>query len=133
MYQTPSARWASIIPDIDRVLANINGPMIDRPIAISQLTICADERSAPSNEYVELEPHPASTRPSTPTDETASMNRSPMFTLAIVAQVAPHGMTARTTNAATTDTIGAMIKTALSALSGMMSSLSNSFNPSAAG
>src|SRR4029077_12951082 len=107
-----------MMPDIESVLANINAPMINSPMPIAYLTIWADERSAPSSEYFEFDPQPASTRPNTPTDDTASMNRSPMLTFSIVAHVAPQGTTASTTSAATTDTIGAMMNTARSALIG---------------
>ena len=47
--------------------------MVDMPIAISYEIICALERSPPSNAYLLLDDHPASTMPYTPSEEIASV------------------------------------------------------------
>jgi hypothetical protein len=76
--------------------------MIAMPIATSYETICALERSAPSKAYFEFDDQPARINASTPTLETASTNRTPMFTSVITPQSGPKGTTAMTMKAATT-------------------------------
>src|ERR1041385_8101565 len=100
--QTESDCCAATIPDKDRVRANISAPMIAKPIETSYETICALERNAPSRAYFEFDDHPARINASTPTLDTASTNKIPMFTSVITAQSGPNGTTASTMNAATT-------------------------------
>src|SRR5437016_10998355 len=102
MNQTASDCCVATMPDRDRVRANINAPMIAKPIETSYETICALERNAPSSAYFEFEDQPARIVANTPTLETASTNKTPMFTSVMTAQSGPNGTTAITTNAATT-------------------------------
>src|ERR1051325_5650531 len=94
--------WTFTTPDNDKVRANINAPIIAKPIETSYETICALERNAPSRAYFEFEDQPARINASTPTLETASTNSTPIFTSVMTAQSGPKGTTANTTNAATT-------------------------------
>src|SRR5215471_6977334 len=89
-------------PDNDNVRANISAPIIAMPIDTSYETICALERSAPIKAYLELDDQPARINARTPTLDTASTNKTPIFTSVITAQSGPNGTTAMTTNAATT-------------------------------
>src|SRR5256885_9749947 len=100
--QTASDCCVATMPDRDRVRANINAPMIAKPIETSYETIWALERSAPSKAYFEFEDQPARINASTPTLDTASTNRTPMFTSVMTAQSGPNGTTAMTMKAATT-------------------------------
>src|ERR1041385_8820481 len=100
--QTASDCCATTMPDKDRVRANINAPIIAKPIETSYETIWALERSAPSKAYFEFDDHPARINASTPTLDTASTNNTPMFTSVITAQSGPNGTTASTIKAATT-------------------------------
>src|SRR2546423_3857639 len=121
------------MPDSDKVRANINAPMIANPIGTSYEAICALERNAPSKAYFEFDDQPARIKASTPTLETASTNRTPMLTSVITAQSGPNGTTAMTTNAATTAMYGATKNIQRSAFSGVKSSFTSNFNPSAIG
>ncbi len=121
------------MPESDNVRANISAPMIASPIETSYETICALERNAPSKAYLEFDDQPARIKASTPTLETASTNSTPMFTSVITAQSGPKGTTAITMNAATTAMYGATKKTHRSAFSGMKSSFTSNFRPSAIG
>src|SRR5271165_6929497 len=105
---------------------------IARPMATSYETICALERSEPIRGYCEFDDQPAMMMPSTPSDETPSMNRMPMF-ISVTACVGPNGTTRNVVNAVIVTTTGALQKTSLSALAGMMSSLMSSFSASANG
>jgi hypothetical protein len=91
-----------VIPERERVRANISAPINDNPIATSYEIICALERNAPSNEYLEFEDQPARIRARTPTLETAKTNNKPMLTSVITAQSGPNGITENTMNAAAT-------------------------------
>src|SRR5205809_1641706 len=93
---------APTMPESDNVRANISAPMIASPIETSYETICALERNAPSKAYFEFDDHPARIKASTPTLDTASTNRTPMFKSVITAQSGPNGTTAITMKAATT-------------------------------
>src|SRR2546429_10011468 len=104
---------AATMPESDSVRANISAPMIDRPIETSYETICALERSAPSNAYFEFDDQPARIVASTPTLETASTKSTPMLTSVITPQSGPKGTTAKTMKAATTAMQGATKKTQL--------------------
>src|SRR5205085_10570086 len=119
--QTASDCCAATMPDRDRVRANISAPMIASPIETSYEIICALERSAPSKAYFEFDDQPARIVASTPTLDTASTNKTPMFTSVMTAQSGPNGTTAITTNAATTAIYGAIKKIQRSAFSGMKS------------
>src|SRR5260370_16102117 len=107
------------MPDNESVRANINAPMIARPIETSYETICALERRAPSKAYFEFDDQPAKINASTPTLDTASTNSKPMLTSVITPQSGPNGTTASTTNAATTAIYGAKKNIQRSAFSGM--------------
>src|ERR1041384_6003275 len=100
--QTESDCCAATMPYKDRVRANINAPMIAKPIETSYETICALERSAPNRAYFEFDDQPARINARTPTLDTASTNKIPIFTSVITAQSGPNGTTASTMNAATT-------------------------------
>src|SRR6185436_19357765 len=102
MYQMESEPCAAMIPDSESVRANINAPISARPIATSYETICALDRSPPSNAYFELDDQPASINASTPTLETASTSSKPIFTSAMTAQSGPNGITEKTMNAEAT-------------------------------
>src|SRR6266404_3925063 len=121
------------MPESDNVRANINAPMIARPIETSYETICALERRAPSKAYFEFDDQPARIKANTPTLDTASTNNIPMLTSVITAQSGPKGTTAMTMNAATTAMYGARKKIQRSAFSGIKSSFTSNFKPSAIG
>ena len=70
--------------------------------------------------------------PSTPSDDTPSMNRMPMF-MSVTAWVRPNGTTRNVVNAVIVTTTGAIQNTSLSASWGMMSSLISSLRASAKG
>src|SRR5215203_331433 len=133
MNQIESEPCAPTMPDSDNVRANINAPISERPIATSYETICALERSPPSNAYFELDDQPASISASTPTLETASTSSKPMLTSAMTAQSGPNGITEKTMKAEATAMYGAKKKIQRSAFSGMKSSLVSSLSPSAIG
>src|SRR5215211_7069725 len=121
------------MPESDNVRANINAPMSDNPIATSYETICALDRSPPSNAYFEFDDQPASINASTPTLETANTSNKPILTSAITAQSGPNGITEKTMNADATAMYGAKKKIQRSAFSGMKSSFVSNFRPSAIG
>src|ERR1041384_7324371 len=100
--QTASDCCATTIPDKDRARANISAPMIAKPIETSYETICALDRSAPSRAYFEFDDQPARINASTPTLDTASTNKTPIFTSVITHHSGPNGTTANTVNAANT-------------------------------
>src|SRR5271167_2462905 len=102
------------------------------PMAISYDTICALERSEPISGKCEFDDQPAMMMPSTPSDDTPSMNNTPMF-MSVTACVRPNGTTRNVVNAVMVTTTGALQKTSLSASSGMMSSLMSSLRASAKG
>src|ERR1044072_5987605 len=122
-----------MMPESDSERPNINAPISDSPIATSYDTICALERSPPSNAYFELDDQPASINANTPTLETASTSSKPMFTSAMTAQSGPNGITEKTMNAEATAMYGAKKKIQRSALSGMKSSFVSNLRPSAIG
>src|ERR1041385_7030877 len=99
MYQIESEPCAAMMPESERVRANINPPMSARPIATSYETICALDRRPPSSAYLEFDDQPASINASTPTLETASTSNKPMLTSAMTAQSGPNGMTEKTMKA----------------------------------
>src|SRR5215208_7520807 len=103
MNQTESAACAVVMPDSERVRANISAPMSESPIETSYETICADERSPPSSAYFEFEDHPARMRARTPTDEIARIKSSPMFTSVITPQFGANGTTEKVMNVAATE------------------------------
>src|SRR5688572_24755535 len=133
MYQIESEPCEAMIPESESVRENINAPISDRPIATSYDTICALDRSPPSNAYFEFDDQPASINASTPTLDTASTSNRPILTSAITAQSGPNGMTEKTMNAEATAIYGAKKKIQRSAFSGMKSSLVKSLRPSAIG
>ena len=90
------------MPESESVRANISAPISDRPIATSYEIICALERSAPSNEYLEFDDQPARINASTPTLETASTNNKPILTSVITPQSGANGITAKVMKAAAT-------------------------------
>src|SRR6266404_1311026 len=85
------------MPESESVRANINAPMIARPIETSYETICALERKAPSKAYFEFDDQPARINASTPTLDTASTNKITMLTSAMTAQSAPNCMNGQMT------------------------------------
>src|ERR1051325_1418170 len=102
MYQIESEPCAATMPESESVRANIKAPMSASPIATSYETICALERSPPSNAYFEFDDQPASISASTPILETARTSSKPMFTSAMTAQSGPNGITEKTMNAEAT-------------------------------
>src|SRR6185369_17961582 len=114
------------MPDRESVRANIRAPINERPIDTSYDTICALDRKPPSSAYLEFDDQPANIKASTPTLETASTSKSPIFTSAITAQSGPNGTTEKTMNAEATAMYGAKKKIQRSALSGMKSSFASS-------
>ena len=114
----------------------------DRPIANSYDTICADERSPPSIEYLLLLAQPPSTMPYTLIDVIAKTYNRPTLRFGAMVSgisnpnrwiVPPSGMTANTTIAGIAASIGARMNVHLSARSGTTSSLKINFTPSANG
>ena len=110
MNQIESAPCAMTIPDMESVRANIKAPIIASPIETSYEIICAEERSAPISEYFEFDDQPARINASTPTLETESTKSMPMLMSVITPQSGAKGITAKTTNAATTEIYGAKKK-----------------------
>src|SRR5580693_4346990 len=78
-------------------------PTIAKPMAISYATICAAERMAPRNAYLEFAAQPARMMPYTPIEVSARMYSTPALMFAnvrsgangITAQMASEGMSAR--------------------------------------
>src|SRR6185295_4704224 len=102
MYQIESDAWAVTTLDIESVRANISPPIKAKPIETSYETICALERSPPSNAYFEFDDQPARIKAKTPTLETLITNNNPMLTSVMTAQSGPKGITEKTMKAAAT-------------------------------
>src|ERR1041385_7445159 len=102
MYQIASDCCAATMPESESVRANINAPIIDRPIETSYETICAEERKPPISAYFEFDDQPARINASTPTLETESTKSRPILMSVITPQSGANGTTANTMKAATT-------------------------------
>src|SRR6266480_3144741 len=115
--------------------------MVDIPIEISYEIICALDLSPPSNAYLLLDDHPASTIPYTPRELIARMNRNPTGRSATTRSILPHrvgtgapnGMTHHVVSAGRKDSIGASTKSGLFTPAGIVSSFMKFLRPSAAG
>src|SRR5215211_254179 len=103
MNQMESADCAPVMPDRERVRANISAPMSESPIETSYETICADERRPPRSAYFEFEDQPARMSASTPTEEMERTRSRPMFTSVITPQSGANGTTEKVMNVAATE------------------------------
>src|SRR3989338_6973975 len=103
-----------------------------KPMAISYDTICAAERTAPRNAYLELEAQPAMMMPYTPNEVIARMYNSPALRSAS-AIPSPNGITAHAASDGANAMMGARTNRNLLEPDGMMISLNSNFTPSASG
>ena len=103
-----------------------------KPIAISYDTICAAERTAPRNAYLELDAQPAMMMPYMPSEVIVRIYSSPALTLAS-AMPSSNGTTAHAASAGASAMTGATTNRNLLDPLGMMISLRNNFTPSAIG
>src|SRR6266566_949420 len=115
--------------------------IVDIPIEISYDTICALERSPPSNAYLLFEDQPASTIPYTPSELIARMKRKPTGKSATTRSIlpqrvgtgAPNGMTHHVVSAGMNESTGASTNNGLFTPAGIVSSFMKFLRPSAAG
>ena len=108
----------------------ITTPINDNPMNTSYAIICEAPLRLPNRAYLLLDDHPARTTLYTPNEDIPKKNNIPIFGL-ITTQSGATGIKAKFNNTVIITTIGAMIKTGLSANGGIQSSLKNIFIMSA--
>src|SRR5437899_2919486 len=95
-----------------KLLDTISTPTSAKPMASSYETICAAERIAPRNEYLELAAQPARITPYTPIEVMAMMYSKDALILDTTS-VSVNGITAQAASAGPIDSTGASKNNAL--------------------